>query len=594
MSADLKNEIKKDIVEFSRKINKLDTEINYTPPIIINIYIGKESCQQLGLKIADAYNHAFSLKLIQTEIEYDYKNTILKDELIQRLTNISEKVNLKSANIYLVFCSLMHDPVYKEMNIEECINQIETDINEIKNLDINLNKTAFYGIFSQNKKNETYQFVYNFLTKAKILFKAIYHLEIPFYINNYTGICRTIALNTILDKYNMKQYGDEYCWQSIYLHELRTVELVLCKLLLQNYENQISDSNMYDENADFLNDLREIVVKQLEILFPYRDSSIALYLPLKFYQHEREKKGVFSFLLKSKKDEYNFQDALSDDSQMQQFVYEMINDKKLNIKDYEIFVKNIVLSLPVIHKDINLLQNLLFEAIENTINSEQLATKQKINNVNVNSLQEYIKNVYQIEFNRQLSERKITFLKEIKVLIRNGQTVDGGLEFVNLSQIVKDIIDQNNQMRNCLIDLIRNDFGGNLLVDQTKFEVNITSYLNENIKNILQMLDISQLKKYLSQDSLFDRTLEKFINDSLKDAVNFHNIGKIGNGVEELENIQMTMLLNMNEEMSKHTKALLERRENILIDKNNMYLHNSFQIISSRSYKTYKGIINYK
>ena len=167
-------------------------------------------------------------------------------------------------------------------------------------------------------------------------------------------------------------------------------------------------------------------------------------------------------------------------------------------------------------------------------------------------------------------------------------------ECINLNNIIKDLVNQNNLIRNSLVDLIRNDFGGNLLVEETKFEITINTHLNEDIKNIFLDLDINQLKYYLNQEDLFNRALERFISNSLKDAVSLHNIGRVENGVEDLENIQMFLLLNPNNKISNQTRKMINENQNLIIDEGYMYQHNSFQIISIRKYKTHLGISNYK
>ena len=239
------------------------------------------------------------------------------------------------------------------------------------------------------------------------------------------------------------------------------------------------------------------------------------------------------------------------------------------------------------------MQNLLFKVIDNTIVAEQSLIKQKENYID-DSLPDYLKKMYQIEFNKQLSEKKIGFLEKIKYLIKNSQSKKMISECVNLNNIVKDLVNQNNLIRNCLIDLIRNDFGGNLLIEETKFEIAINTRLNEDIKNIFLNLDINQLKHYLNQEDLFNRTLERFISNSLKDAVKLHNIGRVENGVEDLENIQMFLLLNSNNRISNKTRKMISENQNLIIDEGYIYQHNSFQIISIRKYKTHLGISNYK
>lgn len=594
MTRNLKDNIKSTIIDFSKNINRLETNINYTVPIIICIYIGDNTYQVLGKEMQDAIISTFDLKPIFSEIQYDNNQfDKLKLELKQQIKFIGEQVDLNSNNIYIIFCGLMHDLIYKEINCEKCINNIESAINEINNLNVVLNKISFYGIFSQDYTDSDYGCAYDFILKGKKIFKSIYHLEKPFYHNDYTKICRAIASNMILDKFDMDQNSDDYCWKSVVLHELRTVELVLCKLLLQSYEVQISDSEMYDENTDLFNELRDNLDKQLNNFFPYKDSSVVLYLPLKYYKKIKKKKTFKSFLFGENYEEYNYYDALIDASQMEKFVYDTINNKELSISDYENFIRELISTLSVIHKDTNLLQNLLFKVIDNTIVAEQSLIKQKENYID-DSLPDYLKKMYQIEFNKQLSEKKIGFLEKIKYLIKNSQSKKMISECVNLNNIVKDLVNQNNLIRNCLIDLIRNDFGGNLLIEETKFEIAINTRLNEDIKNIFLNLDINQLKHYLNQEDLFNRTLERFISNSLKDAVKLHNIGRVENGVEDLENIQMFLLLNSNNRISNKTRKMISENQNLIIDEGYIYQHNSFQIISIRKYKTHLGISNYK
>ncbi|WP_304960392.1 hypothetical protein [Thomasclavelia cocleata] len=594
MTRNLKDNFKSAIIDFSKNVNKLETNINYTIPIIICIYIGDSTYQELSKEMHDTFISSFNLKPIFSEIQYDNSQFVkLKFELKQQIKSIGEQVDLNSSNIYIVFCGLMHDPIYKEINYEECINSIENAINGINNLNIILNKISFYGIFSQDYTDIDYKCAYDFIMKGKKVFKSIYHLEKPFYQNDYSKICRTIASNMILDKFDMNQDSDDYCWKSIVLHELRTVELVLCKLLLQSYEDQISDNEMYDENIDLFNELRGNLDKQLNNLFPYKDSSIVLYLPLKYHTKQKRKKTFKNLLFGENDEEYSFNDALIDASQIEKFVYDTVNNKELSLSDYENFIRQLISALSVIHKDTSLLQNLLFKVIDNTIVTEQELFKQMENYID-DSLSNYLKKMYQIEFNKQLSKKKINFLEKIKKLIKNSQSEDMISECINLNNIIKDLVNQNNLIRNSLVDLIRNDFGGNLLVEETKFEITINTHLNEDIKNIFLDLDINQLKYYLNQEDLFNRALERFISNSLKDAVSLHNIGRVENGVEDLENIQMFLLLNPNNKISNQTRKMINENQNLIIDEGYMYQHNSFQIISIRKYKTHLGISNYK
>lgn len=594
MTRNLKDNFKSAIIDFSKNVNKLETNINYTVPIIICIYIGDSTYQELSKEMQDTFVSSFNLKPIFSEIQYDNKQFAkLKAELKQRIKSIGEQVDSNSSNIYIVFCGLMHDPIYKEINCEECINNIENAINGINSLNIILNKISFYGIFSQDYTDIDYKCTYDFIMKGKKIFKSIYHLEKLFYQNEYTKICRTIASNMILDRFDMNQNSDDYCWKSIALHELRTVELVLCKLLLQSYELQISDNEMYDENIDLFNELRDNLDKQLNNLFPYKDSSIVLYLPLKYYKKQKRKKTFKSIFFRESDEEYNFNDVLIDTSQIEKFVHDTINNKELLLSDYEDFIKQLISALSIIHKDTSLLQNLLFKVIDNIIIAEQGLFKQKENYTD-DSLPNYLKKMYQIEFNKQLSKRKINFLEKIKNLIKNSQSEEMISECINLNNIIKDLVSQNNLIRNSLVDLIRNDFGGNLLVEETKFEITINTHLNEDIKNIFLDLDINQLKYYLNQEDLFNRALERFISNSLKDAVNLHNIGRAENGVENLENIQMFLLLNPNNKISNQTRKMINENQNLIIDEGYMYQRNSFQIISIRKYKTHLGISNYK
>ena len=59
MTRNLKDNFKSAIIDFSKNVNKLETNINYTVPIIICIYIGDSTYQELSKEMHDTFISSF-------------------------------------------------------------------------------------------------------------------------------------------------------------------------------------------------------------------------------------------------------------------------------------------------------------------------------------------------------------------------------------------------------------------------------------------------------------------------------------------------------------------------------------------------------
>lgn len=579
--------IKKDINAFCNELYSLEYSGYVNTPVVIVVYFGDESYQQVNASLKDAFTTSFNNAPSLKEIVIN--QAILKDEIVNEIKNaIMEIANQgKSYNdIRIAFITLMNDVFYDQNSIT-IVDNLKEGFKELEYLGLNLSKKALYGLFNQNQMNHNYQNAFKFVEAGKEIWKNIFHIEIPFVDTNLTRQAQLIALNLIRDDYNMKQTDNEgYCWTSLYLHYLRISEFITCRLLREIYGKQI-DSRFIDSETFEVN-VNQVLDKLFGDMLVVNERNSYQYVPLNYQAPEAPKKKGFSLFKKNTPEKIFYNKVLKDENVVKNLVDQLYENIAIDDHQYQEIIKQIISSSTSIDCDPGKIGKQIVQVLTSRIekidqNIFKLSGKKVIDS-NLENVDRYLSDEYNYHQQIIVLNKEKDILKQIIKNISNDSV---------LKQIINEIVKKNHFYANILDELTLSEYGGTLEVLNVQ---NLPSFsVNLSVKEILNNIDKQFVNDIINNNQSLSQRLKLFLNHTVLNDVSYkHSLGIINRNFTDIKDVFSYLLLPASLSTNQDINNLVQNYDNLLKNVNDLYRDNSFFIISTRSYDSDQYIVNYK
>ncbi|MFQ6792146.1 MAG: hypothetical protein ACLRT4_05125 [Thomasclavelia sp.] len=579
--------IKKDINAFCNELYSLEYSGYVNTPVVIVVYLGDESYQQVNASLKDAFTTSFSNAPSLKEIVIN--QAILKDEIVNEIKNaIMEIANQgKSYNdIRIAFITLMNDVFYDQNSIT-IVDNLKEGFKELEYLGLNLSKKALYGLFNQNQMNHNYQNAFKFVEAGKEIWKNIFHIEIPFVDTNLTRQAQLIALNLIRDDYNMKQTDNEgYCWTSLYLHYLRISEFITCRLLREIYGKQI-DSRFIDSETFEVN-VNQVLDKLFGDMLVVNERNSYQYVPLNYQAPEAPKKKGFLLFKKNTPEKIFYNKVLKDENVVKNLVDQLYENIAIDDHQYQEIIKQIISSSTSIDCDPSKIGKQIVQVLTSRIekidqNIFKLSGKKVIDS-NLENVDRYLSDEYNYHQQIIVLNKEKDILKQIIKNISNDSV---------LKQIINEIVKKNHFYANILDELTLSEYGGTLEVLNVQ---NLPSFsVNLSVKEILNNIDKQFVNDIINNNQSLSQRLKLFLNHTVLNDVSYkHSLGIINRNFTDIKDVFSYLLLPASLSTNQDINNLVQNYDNLLKNVNDLYRDNSFFIISTRSYDSDQYIVNYK
>lgn len=579
--------IKKDINAFCNELYSLEYSGYVNTPVVIVVYLGDESYQQVNASLKDAFTTSFSNAPSLKEIVIN--QAILKDEIVNEIKNaIMEIANQgKSYNdIRIAFITLMNDVFYDQNSIT-IVDNLKEGFKELEYLGLNLSKKALYGLFNQNQMNHNYQNAFKFVEAGKEIWKNIFHIEIPFVDTNLTRQAQLIALNLIRDDYNMKQTDNEgYCWTSLYLHYLRISEFITCRLLREIYGKQIN--SRFIDSETFEVNVNQVLDKLFGDMLVVNERNSYQYVPLNYQTPEAPKKKGFSLFKKNTPEKIFYNKVLKDENVVKNLVDQLYENIAIDDHQYQEIIKQIISSSTSIDCDPGKIGKQIVQVLTSRIekidqNIFKLSGKKVIDS-NLENVDRYLSDEYNYHQQIIVLNKEKDILKQIIKNISNDSV---------LKQIINEIVKKNHFYANILDELTLSEYGGTLEVLNVQ---NLPSFsVNLSVKEILNNIDKQFVNDIINNNQSLSQRLKLFLNHTVLNDVSYkHSLGIINRNFTDIKDVFSYLLLPASLSTNQDINNLVQNYDNLLKNVNDLYRDNSFFIISTRSYDSDQYIVNYK
>lgn len=581
--------IKKEINQFCNKISSSKYSGYVNVPVIITVYLGKETYDRVNASFKDAFTTSFSIQPNLYEMLIEAATT--KAEIVDNIKNAIIEVSSQGKSyddIRIAFITMMDDLFYKQDQLG-IIDELVEAFKELEYLDLDLSKKSFYGLFDQNKMKENYKNVFEFVNKGKDLWRNIFHIEIPFVDRVITKQTQLIALNLIRDDYTMIQDSNtDYRWMSLHLHYLKISEFITCRLLREIYGKQIDAKNI---NSETWNTNVNVILDNLfDAMLRIDDVNSYQYVPLK-YQEPIIHKSKKSFSLFNRNHQevipiYN--NVLKDENIIKNLVSQLYDSISINTESYSSIIEQIISASTSIDPNSTNIGDQIISILVNKIENieQQLVqlNEKGISASNIKDVDSYLNDEF-------IFYQKIKVLNKEKEIIK--QIIENISNDIILKQITNEIVTKNRIYANILDELTLTEYGGTL---ESLHIQNLPVFkVNQSVAEILMSIDKGFVIDIINNNQSLTKRLQLFLNHTIQNEVpHKHNLGMINKNFTHIQPIISYLLLTSDANNNQDLNDLTRNHEKLIKNFNDMYRDNAFFVISTRNYDSDQYIVNYK
>lgn len=563
-------------------------------PVILALFLGGETYDVVNASLKDAFTTSFKIEPNVYDIcipDSGTDSNFIVEKTVDAIGSLYDR-GKDYSDLRIVFIGLMDDPFFNEESLA-LVLAVRDALVQLSNYGISMNQTSFYGLFRQSKMRDTdYRYAFAFVNAGKDIWQNIYHIEAAVFARDMHLYAQLMAINILSDTYSMHQEagGTEYRWKSLYLHYLKTPELIVTRVLREIYAGQVSGRNLDYEK--WRKNIKEELNKMLGRLYEKPEYDCEQYIPLCFYDYPEERPAEGRGLFGRRTAEACapvYTQIIKDKSSFDQLLEELYGAISLTEEVYKEIIEKIISSATSIDQDSNKIAQFVSDTLrtmleEYTARMENLKANARLAEENSSGqVNSYLKKAYETRKKIFLIEKKIQIVRELNAQLTSG---------VALSPVIREIIEKNKQYTDILDELSKNEYGGTLehlnVPNLPEFKI------NRPVEEILKSMDRNLLNQIMNDKNIVYQKLQTFLGSVAANVEDRHNLGEFNGEYNQIEPVISALLMIPPLGRDPEIMEMVNRFGGLYIKTSELYRENTFYIISSREYVSDKYIIRYK